>query len=224
MTDLHIVHAACGASTHHVRLATCAWDVLAITQASRPKLYLDYLNFHYPLLCMHATLHQTCRTPPLPPPITMLRVSAQTMQAQEQLLLRLRDHLEAHPALTASHQRLQHRLQGETCMGSRLALTPQVLEILKGIPSSTFIITLYVSQDASVLYCATCKGQQTSRTVSAGKSKPTRQGKTETLQLVLPCIPMYGSTPVGSIDVRRRLMHAQEQRLYVLSCSILSML
>ena len=106
------------------------------------------------------------------------------MQAQEQLLLQLRDYLEAHPTLTASHERLQHRLQEETCMAPRLALTPPVPGILKAIPPTTCIISLHVSQDASVLYCAALKGQQTSRTVSAGKSKPGKQGRAELILLV----------------------------------------
>ena len=144
------------------------------------------------------------------------------MQAQEQLLLRLRDHLEAHPALTASHQRLRHRLQRETCMGPCLALTPQVLDILKAIPPTTCIISLYVSQDASVLYCAALKGQQTSQTVSAGKSKPTKQGRAEMIRAALPCTTMHGGTPIGLADVRQRPMHAQKQRLWVLCCSVLS--
>ena len=122
------------------------------------------------------------------------------MQAQEQLLLQLQDHLQAHPSLTASLQRLQHRLQAETCMAPRLALTPPVPEILKAIPPTTCIISLYVSQDASVLYCAALKGQQTSQTVSAGKSKPTKQGRAEMVQLahqlgqLMPCRDLYTHT------------------------------
>ena len=105
--------------------------------------------------------------------------SCHAVQAQEQLLLQLRDHLEAHPALTASHQRLRHQLQGETCMGSRLALMPQMLDILNAIPPATCIISLHMSQDGSVLYCAVLKGQQAGRTESAGKSKSSKQGRDE---------------------------------------------
>ena len=104
-------------------------------------------------------------------------------QAQEQLLLQLRDHLAADPALTASHQRLQTKLQQETCMGPRLALTPPVLDILKAIPPATWIISLHLSEHGSVLYCAALRGQQTSDTGAAGKTKSTKQGRTETAQV-----------------------------------------
>lgn len=100
----------------------------------------------------------------------------QTVQAQEQLLLGLRDHLKAHPALGASCRRLQLRLQEETCFAPRLDLTPQVLDILKAIPPTTWVIALHMAQAGSALYCAALKGQQPSRTVSAGKSKPAKQG------------------------------------------------
>ncbi|KAL3147909.1 Cilia and flagella associated protein 46 [Trebouxia sp. C0010 RCD-2024] len=106
-------------------------------------------------------------------------------QAWEQLLLQLRDHLEVNPALTASHQRLQTKLQQETCMGPRLALTPPVLDILKAIPATTCIISLHLSSEhSSVLYCAVLRGQQTSETGPAGKTKAAKQVIKETFQSI----------------------------------------
>lgn len=90
-------------------------------------------------------------------------------------------------------------------MAPRLALTPPVPEILKAIPPTTCIISLYVSQDASVLYCAALKGQQTSQTVSAGKSKPTKQGRAEMVQLahqlgqLMPCRDLYTHTVAEAV-------------------------
>ncbi|KAL3130482.1 hypothetical protein ABBQ38_008299 [Trebouxia sp. C0009 RCD-2024] len=97
-------------------------------------------------------------------------------QAQEQLLLQLRDHLETNPVLTASHQRLQTKLRQETCMGPRLALNPPVLDILKAIPATTCIISLHLSSEhGSVLYCAVLRGQQAGDTGPAGKTKAAKQ-------------------------------------------------
>ena len=158
---------------HLVMLACCTDCTDSQTHSAKlyamdPKLHPCQLSFpeshgHQPGCYTRTTMHYIKHR--------------QTVQAQEQLLLGLRDHLNSHPALGASCQRLQHRLQEETCLASRLALTPQVLDILKAIPPTTWIISLHVAQDGSALYCAAVKGQQPSRTVSAGKSKPAKQGR-----------------------------------------------
>lgn len=63
-------------------------------------------------------------------------------------------------------------------MGPRLALTPPVLDILKAIPATTCIISLHLSSEhSSVLYCAVLRGQQTSETGPAGKTKAAKQGR-----------------------------------------------
>lgn len=121
---------------------------------------------------------------------TVSAESCLAQQAQEQLLLQLRDHLETNPVLTASHQRLQTKLRQETCMGPRLALNPPVLDILKAIPATTCIISLHLSSEhGSVLYCAVLRGQQAGDTGPAGKTKAAKQGRQYTPQSVLPCMP-----------------------------------
>lgn len=100
-------------------------------------------------------------------------------QAQEQLLLRLRKHLQAQlPAatLTSAWQQLQQKVQGETCMGARLALTPSIPDILQTMSPAVQIVCLYVSQDASVLYCTALRGQQASAAPPAAKAKGSKPG------------------------------------------------
>lgn len=110
------------------------------------------------------------------------------MQAQEQLLLRLRKHLQAHLSaapLTAAWQQVQQKLQGETCMGPCLALTPSVLDILQTMPPIAQVVSLHVSQDGSTLYCTALKGQQSVAVPPAAKAKAGKQGE-KSLAVELP--------------------------------------
>ncbi|DBA87841.1 TPA: hypothetical protein ACH3X1_004837 [Trebouxia sp. C0004] len=100
--------------------------------------------------------------------------SAAGPQAQEQLLLRLRKHLQEHlPAatLTTTWQQLQQKVQGETCMGARLALTPSIPSILQTMSSAAQIVCLHASQDASMLYCTALRGHQANAAPAAAKAK-----------------------------------------------------
>ena len=93
--------------------------------------------------------------------------------------MRLRKHLQAHlpaAALTTAWQQLQQKVQGETCMGARLALTPSIPSILQTMSPAMQTVCLYVSQDASMLYCTALRGQQASAAPPAAKAKGGKPG------------------------------------------------
>ena len=100
-----------------------------------------------------------------------------TLQARERLLLQLRDHLQCSlpcATLTPAWQQCLQQIQQGTCIGPRTALQPAVAEVLGTLPPSTYIVSLYVAQDGSMLYCTAMMGQQPEPPV---KGKPGKQGK-----------------------------------------------
>lgn len=122
--------------------------------------------------------HYTCTIVFAPAFMLLVLQNMRLLQAQEQLLLRLRKHLQAHlpPAtLTSAWQQLQQKVLGETCMGARLALTPSIPSILQTMSSAMQIVCLHVSQDASMLYCTALRGQQAAP--AAAKAKGGKPGK-----------------------------------------------
>lgn len=120
------------------------------------------------------------------------------MQARERLLLRLREHIKSSLScaeVSSAWQQCLQQLQQETCIGPRLALQPAVAHILGSMAPSTYIVSLHVSQDGSLLYCAALRGQQTAPPVKgkAGKQGGNnfRYSSLTDLQLALAALLQY---------------------------------
>ena len=95
------------------------------------------------------------------------------LQARDRLLLRLQDHLHRSlPCHTLNHawQQCRQQILQDTCLGSRLAIQLAAANILAATPPSTYIVSMHVAHDGSMLYCTALRGQQAAAAPAKGKA------------------------------------------------------